>query len=652
MENKKFVTYEDFGALGDGVCDDFAAIKKAHDYANEMGLPVKARDGATYYIHYTEVDGEVSEAIVKTDVFFGSAKFIIDDRDLSPIETDETFKYAFKAIFRVESEYPMLKIEDRETLDKIEKLFISPGIKKIDLGLGYPAMIIPYSRRNEERIYRRKGYGGFTGQMRHEVILLDKDGNVSEQTPIMYEYPHVDYIEVYRDDVKPITLSGGEFTTRASRVNALVDIGDGKTNEPGGYMFRGIVVYRPHTLIKGVKHYVTDEVTLKEQIKDGEYVHISSTYRGFYIALNTNDVTFEDCLMTGRRCYGRPKSCIRDGTGGTYDLAGNCVNKIVFKNCRQTNFWIKYDEKFDITPAKEGEPGAVPSIMLQKIQGLDVKVIWGVGGTNFCKNMEYIGCELSRFDAHEGLYNGKIIDSNINVMALTGVGEMIIENVKWFAADPLYIFNSLFHFRSDYGSTWQGDIKVKNFKAYYFDNENITVLYHAYTNWYFGYDCYMPNIEIDGFEAFYQDTRKPLPEGSVIKLLGPSVIKEPNLHMANTKNVEAVYPYVDFDGDGFVDGTNVKYDTEYMKNNNEYQRGVKCGSYKNLNKTVPPSIIKFKNVKGGLKISVPDTSLCEDGGFFGKTKFITDNDLTYIGTKHENAKTFEFAGSEGFLKVK
>ena len=29
------VRYSDFGAIGDGVANDFAAIKAAHDYANE-----------------------------------------------------------------------------------------------------------------------------------------------------------------------------------------------------------------------------------------------------------------------------------------------------------------------------------------------------------------------------------------------------------------------------------------------------------------------------------------------------------------------------------------------------------------------------------------------------------------------------------------
>lgn len=44
------VRYSDFGAVGDGVTDDFEALVKAHTYANENDLPVVADEDATYYI--------------------------------------------------------------------------------------------------------------------------------------------------------------------------------------------------------------------------------------------------------------------------------------------------------------------------------------------------------------------------------------------------------------------------------------------------------------------------------------------------------------------------------------------------------------------------------------------------------------------------
>ena len=45
-----YITYEEFGAIGDGVVDDGDAIKRAHEYANTVKLPIKCESNKTYYI--------------------------------------------------------------------------------------------------------------------------------------------------------------------------------------------------------------------------------------------------------------------------------------------------------------------------------------------------------------------------------------------------------------------------------------------------------------------------------------------------------------------------------------------------------------------------------------------------------------------------
>ena len=73
---KKTVYYKDFGAVGDGVTDDFLAIKACHDYANENGCSVSADEGATYYIG----DTKGVEIKVMTDVCWRGATFYLDDK--------------------------------------------------------------------------------------------------------------------------------------------------------------------------------------------------------------------------------------------------------------------------------------------------------------------------------------------------------------------------------------------------------------------------------------------------------------------------------------------------------------------------------------------------------------------------------------------
>lgn len=632
--DKKFVTYEEFGAVGDGKTNDFAAIYRAHEYANENGLPVKACDTATYYICEPLIDGEVKSVSIKTDVDWGKANFIIDDTTIKVGE--DTNAWRSTVIFQVLPDEPKYKIEDREILEKIEKAGLGPGSTKVDIKLDYPAMIVPYS--SGHLVFRRLGYGGWRGSPKHELIVIDKDGNISEETPLMFDYDVIDYIEVIRLDVKPITVSGGIFTTLANRENILRQKADGSYYYIGGYINRGIRVNRSYTTVKGVQHYIEGALSMSEQVnEEGVVVCVCSPYQGFYLASYGDHITFEDCVMTGRRCYNRPVG----GATGTYGLSGDCVNKIVFKGCRQSNFWVTVDENHDIHPATEDTPGAVTGMSGHKINGTSLMMHWGIGGTNFCKNMEYIDCLLSRFDAHQGLYHGKIVNSTVNGIEVVGNGNLLLENSRLFGrggSKTSGAGNALVYLRGDYASTWDGEIKIKDFAAYERVNENSDtfIFYHSYNNWNYGYQAYFPNLHIENLKYFDLDTWQPLPAGTEIRLTGNSLERDPMIHAQETFRVPAIYPDVDEDGDGFVDGTKIPYD-DVISN-----RGVvDPTSKKNHNPIMPPKYINILGNTEGYVYVIPDTSEYEGGGFFGKTEF-SDGEKTYIGTANASDSTFKF----------
>ena len=121
--DRDYVTYEDFGAVGDGKTEDYAAICRTHEYANEHKLTVKGTPGKTYYIKDTKLGtDEVHVAVIKTNVDWCGAHFIIDDTDLTVMKNyPEKRAIAVKPIFRIvpEDEHKVVKIEDPELLKKI-----------------------------------------------------------------------------------------------------------------------------------------------------------------------------------------------------------------------------------------------------------------------------------------------------------------------------------------------------------------------------------------------------------------------------------------------------------------------------------------------------------------------------------------------------
>ncbi len=435
------VYYEEFGAVGDGKTDDFEAIKAAHDFANEGGQSVKAKSGATYYIK----NMTRNSITVKTNTDFAGASFIIDDTEVSKKFGNGI---ADKDIFTIASDYSALSLDSsNEAIKKLNENEIAierDKVTKLDLDLGYPALLEVCN--NKLRQYIRYGSNANLGQAQHELVVIDKDGNIDEKTPFLFDFKEVTSITVYRIDDEPIEVKNGKFKTLATKVQ----------DTSGAYIRRGLCISRANTVISNIEHTVEGEIP-KNKIVDGVAFYANG-YNGFYYIINTSNVEFRDCLATAHVNY-----------NSSYDINMTLVNDVRFINVKQTE------------------------------ENYNDSALWWIMGSNFCKNLYYEDCYLTRFDAHCGVYNATIKNSTIASLRLTGGGDFIIENstvkAKSYGGDTFIML------REDYGSTWRGNIYIKNcvFDSVY-DNvtrETVSVIYGEWVNHAFGYQTYLPNLYID-----------------------------------------------------------------------------------------------------------------------------------------------------------
>ncbi len=678
------VCYDDFGAVGDGVTDDYKALYDTHVFANACGQKVVASPEKTYYLFDSSLGTDAAKPIpVRTDVDWQGATIIIDDTDISTMPDTPYQHLARKNIFEIlpDEAHASLEIHDRETLDRIVKEGLRPGTTHINLkidGWDGPMMIIPWNSKH--KVFRRMCNAQWAGENMHEVIVLDKDGRVSEETPIMFEYKYIDNIYVYRfDPDAKITFGNGTLHTKASRVNHF-------NKETGKYISagiaRGILVARSYTTVKNVNHVITGGFTLLERAAGME----GPGAQGFFRTVYANHVTFKDCRIPGRMCYNNQS---------TYNYTVLCSNKVVADGCIQPNFWVTVDpETYEIKNATDEHGNRTSDKAILGREGVRIgeksyTLQWGVGNSNYCKNLEYINSTLTRFDAHAGLYHGKIIGCNIVDMELTGYGEFLIENTKKYCTHGTY-GNGILGMRADYGYTWDGEIKIKNFECYIDPKKKTPICCHGYRNWYFGYTCAFPNISIDNMKLFDHDTYELLSsdyEGlqymfrfycfatkmhlldsgvksvfAVVDENGDGYIDEP-LYDINRDGLSDESDRWDVDGNGVVGETSLRYDEAVEKLGGAIRGGIEhptCTA--NLCIIKPPRHFKMINNSVGYKCEVVDTSgdgISDGGwyrdadthdtfgGFFGGTRFVygEGEDEYFLGTDYNDqtvTPTFNF----------
>ncbi len=451
----EYVTYEEFGAVGDGKADDQDAIVAAHAAANERGLPVKAGDGKTYYI-----GRGAKVAVIMTDVDFGTASFVIDDRDVENLRAP---------VFRVEPSTPAFDIEGVASL----------AAGQAELGVKLPAPCLVEVENANILQYIRYGHNQNNGTPRKEVFLADANGAVDPRTPLLWDYTAVTRLKAHPIDAKTLTIRGGRFKTIANQAESKYT-----------YYRRGIDVNRSNVRIEGLRHDV-----------EGEDDH-GAPYRGFVSILFCANVTVTDCTFTAHRTYVTIGSAGKPVPMGSYDIHANNAINVAFVNCRQTT---------DINDNR----------------------YWGLFASNFCRNLLYDNCVFSRFDAHMGVANATIRNCTLGHQGINaiGFGTFLIENTTVRSSN-------FFNLRPDYGSTWKGDIIVRNSTFIPGNGRPITGTLVSGTSTDshdFGYECFMPRrIVFDGLKI--DDARHPQ------NYEGPNIFAMFNRNNTNPQYVEK-FPY-------------------------------------------------------------------------------------------------------------
>lgn len=451
-----FVRYSNFGARGDGKTDDIDAIAATHAFANQQNLPVKADEGFTYYI-----GGKDRTAVIQTDTDFGTAAFIIDDTELENRNAH---------VFLVSSTMQPFKPEGITSLKRNQEKINSslPG-----------TCLITVNDANVKR-YIRFGPNQNKGATQTDIFIVDKEGNVDMNAPIIWDFDQITEITALPIDETSLTITGGRFTTIANKAESKYT-----------YHSRGIAVRRSNVLIDNLQHNITGE---------GDH---GAPYGGFLNISQCSYVTVQNTILTGHKTYRTIGSAGVPVSMGTYDISINRALNVSFVNCSQTN-------------------------------DINDNTYWGIMGSNFCKNLVFDNCTFSRFDAHMGVANATIRNSTLGHMGINAIGSgtFTVENSTING-------RTLVNLRSDYGSTWQGEFIIRDcvFVPAGGKPASASLIGGSNSGQHdFGYTCYMPErITIENLRI--DDSNHP--EG----YQGPAIFANFNRNMTSGSYVEK-YPYV------------------------------------------------------------------------------------------------------------
>lgn len=295
--------------------------------------------------------------------------------------------------------------------------------------------LITVTNANVKR-YIRFGLNQNNGASQTDIFVADKNGNLDRNAPIIWDFDQITDITALPIDENTLTITGGRFTTIANKAESKYT-----------YYNRNIAIRRSRVMVQGLEHRVTGE---------GEH---GAPYGGFINIGDCAYVTVKNSVLTGHKTYVTIGAAGKPVSMGSYDLSVNRALNVSIVNCRQTN-------------------------------DINDRTYWGIMGSNYSKNLLYDSCTFSRFDAHMGVANATIRNSTLGHMGLNAIGSGVLT-----VENSIINGYSFINLRPDYGSTWQGEIIIRNCIFVPAGGRPISssLIGGANSGQHdFGYTCYMP----------------------------------------------------------------------------------------------------------------------------------------------------------------